>query len=131
MAALDTNILVRYLVQDDAAQLASARRLIRQCVNGGETLYIPVSVSLELEWVLRSNFSFGKDAVVRTLSTLLSAVELSFESEAALEYALALYGKGAADSTRPRRKWMGPACWPRQEPAAQRGKACRQQLGRK
>lgn len=97
MAALDTSILVRYLVQDDAAQLASAGRLIRQCVKRGETLYIPVSVSLELEWVLRSNFSFGKDAVIRTLSTLLSAVELSFESEAALEYALALYGKGAAD----------------------------------
>jgi predicted nucleic-acid-binding protein len=97
MAALHTNILVRYLVQDDAAQLASARRLIRQCVNGGETLYIPVSVSLELEWVLRSTFRFGKDAVIRTLSTLLAAVELSFESEGALEYALALYGKGAAD----------------------------------
>jgi predicted nucleic-acid-binding protein len=97
MAALDTNILVRYLVQDDAAQLAAARRLIRKCVNEGQTLYVPVSVSVELEWVLRSSFGFGKEEVVQTLSQLLAAAELSFESEGALEFALLLYKKGSAD----------------------------------
>lgn len=97
MAALDTNILVRFLVEDDAAQLAAARKLIRKCVRDGETLYVPVTVSLELEWVLRSGFGFGKDAVVATLSRLLAASELSFESEGALEVALVLYGQGAAD----------------------------------
>ena len=97
MAALDTNVLVRFLVQDDAAQLAVARRLIRKAVNAGETLFVPITVALELEWVLRSNFGFGKPAVMQTLSLLLSSVELAFESEGALEVALALYGQGAAD----------------------------------
>jgi predicted nucleic-acid-binding protein len=97
MAALDTNVLVRFLVEDDAAQLAAARKLIRQCVNAGETLFIPVTVALELEWVLRSGFGFEKPAVVQTLSQLLASVELSFESEGALEVALALYSQGAAD----------------------------------
>jgi predicted nucleic-acid-binding protein len=97
MAALDTNILVRFLVRDDAAQLASAEKLIRKCVNTGETLYVPVSVALELEWVLRSNFGFAKPTVTETLSQLLSSVELTFESEGALEVALALYGQGTAD----------------------------------
>lgn len=97
MAALDTNVLVRYLVQDDSAQLAAARKLIRKCVSEGQTLFVPVSVSLELEWVLRSNFGFTKGDVVETLSALLSAQELTFDSERALETALALYKKGQAD----------------------------------
>jgi predicted nucleic-acid-binding protein len=96
MAALDTNVLVRYLVQDDPAQLATARRLIRKCVSEGRTLYLPVSVALELEWVLRSNFGFGKDEVIHTLSRLLSSADLSFEAEGALELALLLYKKGPA-----------------------------------
>ena len=97
MAALDTNILVRFLVEDDPAQLAAAKKLIARCVRSGETLYIPITVALELEWVLRANFGFGKLAVVQTFSQLLSAAELSFESEGAVEVALALYNRGSAD----------------------------------
>ena len=68
MAALDANVLVRFLVQDDTAQLAAAPRLSRRCVIAGETLNVPVTVWLELEWVLRSNFGVSKPEVVRTLS---------------------------------------------------------------
>ena len=97
MPALDTNVLVRYIVQDDAVQLAAAKRLISRCVAEGSTLFVPLTVVLELEWVLRSGFAFGKDDVLMTLSSLLSAVELSFESERALEVALQFFRKGSAD----------------------------------
>ena len=97
MAALDTNLLIRFLVEDDAAQLAAARRLIRKCVNAGETLFVPVTVSLELEWVLRSSFGFSKGVVIQTLAQLLASIELSFESEGALEVALVLYGQSTVD----------------------------------
>jgi len=97
MAALDTNILVRFLVRDDVTQLEAARQLIRSCINEGQTLFVPLTVALELEWVLRSNFGFGKAEVIQTLSQLLSAAELSFESEDALEAAVSQYGKSAAD----------------------------------
>lgn len=97
MAALDTNVLVRFLVQDDAAQLALARRLIRNTLSAGESLFVPVTVALELEWVLRSSFRFGKPAVVQTLSQLLSTLELRFEAEGALEVALKQYSEGTAD----------------------------------
>jgi predicted nucleic-acid-binding protein len=97
VAALDTNILIRFLVEDDARQLAAAARLIRRCTASGESLYVPITVSLELEWVLRANFGFDKVAVMRTMSQLLSSVELSFQSEGALESALILYGQGSAD----------------------------------
>ncbi len=97
MAALDTNVLVRYLVADDVPQSAAARRLIRSAVRNHETLFVPLTVMLELEWVLRSSFGFTKSAVVLALSRLLSSVELSFGSEAAVEVALALYQRSAAD----------------------------------
>ncbi len=97
MPALDTNVLVRYIVQDDAAQLAAARRLISHCVAEGAPLFVPVTVVLELEWVLRARYGFGKDEVLRTLSGLFSAVELNFESERALEVALQLFRQGSAE----------------------------------
>jgi predicted nucleic-acid-binding protein len=97
MPALDTNVLVRYIVQDDATQLDLARRLINRCVSEGSTLFVPVTVVLELEWVLRSRFGFVKDEVLLTLSSLFSAAELTFESERALEVALQLFRKHSAD----------------------------------
>jgi predicted nucleic-acid-binding protein len=97
MPALDTNVLVRYVVQDDDVQLAAARRLIRKCVAEGQTLFVPATVTLELEWVLRASFEYAKDEVMGALSSLFSAAELTFESERALEVALQLYRNGTAD----------------------------------
>ncbi len=97
MPALDTNVLVRYLVQDDPAQFAAAGRLIGRCLDEGLSLFVPVTVVPELEWVLRSNFGFAKGDVLRALSSLFSASELTLESERALEVALQLYREGTAD----------------------------------
>ena len=97
MPALDANLLVRYVVQDDSAQLAAAKRLITRCVEEGQSLFVPVTVMLELEWVLRSSFEFGKDDVIQVVSSLLSAAELSFESERALEVALHLFRESTAE----------------------------------
>lgn len=97
MAALDTNLLVRFVVHDDAAQVAAAKRLVRRAVAGGQRLFVAVSVTLELEWVLRSNFAFGKAEVIAALSDLIAAEGLTFESETAIEFALVAYLQGAAD----------------------------------
>jgi len=97
MAALDTNVLVRYLVRDDPAQFAVARRLIHESLTQGLALFVPVTVFLELEWVLRSAFGFDKESIVHALSSLLSAQELRFESELALEVAVHSYREGHAD----------------------------------
>jgi predicted nucleic-acid-binding protein len=97
MPALDTNVIVRYVVQDDLAQLAAARRLIARCVREGLALFLPVTVVLELEWVLRSSFGYEKDDVLNVLASLFSAAELVIESEQALEVALQLYRESRAD----------------------------------
>lgn len=97
MAALDTNVLVRFIVEDDAAQCAAARALVGHCVAQGESLFVPVTVVLELEWVLRSRYGFAKADVLQALAALCSARELHFESERAMEVALQLYRESAAD----------------------------------
>lgn len=97
MPALDTNVLVRHVVRDDTAQLAAATRLIEDCIASGQSLFVPVTVTLELEWVLRASFEFGKDTVMQVLASLFSTAELSFESERALEVALQFYREGTAD----------------------------------
>jgi predicted nucleic-acid-binding protein len=97
MPAIDTNVLVRLLMKDDPAQLATAQRLVSSSLGTAEGLFVPVTVALELEWVLRSRFGLGKTAVLRLFSQLLSTVELRFHAESAIEWALRQYRSVSTD----------------------------------
>ena len=97
MPALDTNVLLRLLMRDDAGQLAAAQALVARSLRAGEGLFIPVTVALELEWVLRSRFGLDKASVLHTFMQLLSTVELRFESVVALEWALKQYKAATTD----------------------------------
>ena len=92
MAALDTNILVRYLVADDKKQFQTAKELIE---GGGsdQTYFVPISVIVELEWVLRSLYDQSKAQNLELLSKLLESRELEFQEEASIEIALNLYSE--------------------------------------
>lgn len=48
MRAVDTNVIIRYLTGDDPAQVVKARAII-----GREPVFVPGTVVLEVEWVLR------------------------------------------------------------------------------
>jgi len=88
MIALDTNVLVRFLVRDDAAQFERAQRLIRRESNAGEPVFISLLVLLETEWVLRSRYKLAKTEIRDTFDALLRAIDLNFEDEATIERAL-------------------------------------------
>lgn len=99
MIALDTNVLVRFLTQDDPAQSAAASDVI-----GGLTSEAPGFVSrevmVELVWVLERAYGFGRNQVATAIEGLLAAIEL--EIEAADDVGSALYryrddGFGFAD----------------------------------
>jgi predicted nucleic-acid-binding protein len=63
--ALDTNVLVRALVQDDAAQ----GRRAQACLSA-QPVYVPVTVILELEWVLRSRYGYSPKAIADAMEKL-------------------------------------------------------------
>lgn len=96
-ASLDTNVLVRLLVHDDVAQTDVARTLLTGYAQRSEALFVPSTVVLELEWVLRARYKFSKPDVLAALSTVMASVELDLESEDAMEQALANYDEGGAD----------------------------------
>ena len=67
MVAVDTNVLVRFLVDDDPDQSRAARALF-----ASEAVWIPKTVILETNWVLCSLFGLTDVEVARALSRLLS-----------------------------------------------------------
>jgi predicted nucleic-acid-binding protein len=97
MPVLDASVLMRCVVEDDAAQFGAANQIVSRCVGEGATLFVPVTVVPELEWVLRSSYGFEKDDVLLTLSSLFAAAELSFELECALQVALPLFREDSPD----------------------------------
>ncbi len=91
MAALDTNVLVRWLTNDDAKQCAIVARLFDEAINKGERLFVTVTVMLEVEWVLRARYQYDRRNVTTALNALLDVTELEFQTEPALEQALWLF----------------------------------------
>ncbi|ANH67508.1 PIN domain-containing protein [Mitsuaria sp. 7] len=97
MGAVDTNVLIRYIVQDDQRQCDAVARLRERHIQNGSKLFVPVTVLLEFEWVLRSRFSFGKDEVIAAMPNILNASDLFVEREMAMVEALAEFKLRDAD----------------------------------
>lgn len=88
MLGIDTNVVIRLIISDDAEQTRRARQLVDQALEHDEPVLVSLPVLLESEWVLRSRYGFNREAVLRIFRALLEARELSFEDEPALEEAL-------------------------------------------
>lgn len=80
MIAVDTNVLIRYLVNDDEQQAEAARVLLSKLTvdNRG---FVSREVTLELTWVLKRAYGFSRDKIATVLEQLISSQELEFETE--------------------------------------------------
>lgn len=105
MIAIDTNIVVRFLTGDDPDQSARARALI-----DSQPVFLPVTVALETDWVLRSAYDFRPSEVIRALRAFgglptvtvedAEAVAASLDlAEAGMDFADALHLTSAAQCT--------------------------------
>ena len=83
MLAIDTNLIVRYLVGDDPGQAARARRLI-----DNNDVFVCTTVLLETEWVLRSVYGFSAAQCAKALSDFAGLPGVSLEDAAAAVKAL-------------------------------------------
>ena len=90
MTALDTNVLVRIITNDDRAQAARAARFLRE----QERVFVSKTVLLELEWVLRSAYKIGPNAIISALRDVLSVFNVEIEDEALVRQAIEWYEKG-------------------------------------
>jgi predicted nucleic-acid-binding protein len=89
MLAVDTNVVVRYLVRDDEAQSARAGEII-----AGGGVFVSVTVILECEWVLRSLYGFALPEVVRALKGFCGTPGVSVGNAPAVYRALDLAALG-------------------------------------
>jgi predicted nucleic-acid-binding protein len=97
MLGIDTNVVVRLVVSDDAEQTRRARKLVEQALSRDEPVLVSLLVLLESEWVLRSRYGFNREALLGIFRALLEARELSFEDEPALEEALFRWKDGVCE----------------------------------
>ncbi|BDV34187.1 type II toxin-antitoxin system VapC family toxin [Methylocystis iwaonis] len=84
MLAIDTNVLVRFLVKDDPEQSLKARALIEQ-----ETIFVALTVLLEAEWVLRSAYRFERERLLKAFRAFAGLKTVVIQDPRALSKAIA------------------------------------------
>lgn len=97
MIGIDTNVLVRHLVQDDPRQSRVATQVITKACTREVPGYINRIVLCELVWVLESAYGYSKDDIVNVLDKLLRTSQLKIEDAQATWTAFRMYQKGKAD----------------------------------
>ncbi|NRB11567.1 MAG: type II toxin-antitoxin system VapC family toxin [Rickettsiaceae bacterium] len=80
MIAIDTNILVRYITNDDIQQSKLATKLLDKYVGQEKSIFINNIVLCELIWVLDRGYKYTKEQIIQTLKLLLSSIEFDFEN---------------------------------------------------
>jgi len=94
---VDTNVFLRFFVNDVAAQYEKARVLFEAAEAGKIKLETSELVIAEIVWVLESFYGFARKEVTEVLSTLLSSRNLKIASHARVSEAVRLYAAGHMD----------------------------------
>jgi predicted nucleic-acid-binding protein len=89
MLAVDTNVIVRFLTDDEPIQAKSARRLITS-----SPILLLDTVLLETEWVLRSLYGYPRDRIRSALCAFVAVDTVHLQPQSAAVEALEAYGAG-------------------------------------
>jgi predicted nucleic-acid-binding protein len=95
MIGLDTNILARYYIQDEAdEESASQHEAARRLIESGQALMVCKTVVLEFEWVMRGYYGFSPEETVSVLRHLLGLPQITMEDRQTVEQALSCTEQG-------------------------------------
>jgi len=92
VTALDTNVLVRYLTQDDPVQFAQVLRMLDR---KRALFFVCDLVLVETDWVLRSLYGWTGGEVADAFARLVTIHNLGFENESRLRSSLKALREGA------------------------------------
>jgi predicted nucleic-acid-binding protein len=93
VAAVDTNVLLRLLVDDDETQARDAAAFVRT----SGRVFVSHVVLVEASWVLASAYGLGRQELARTIELVLSTDAFHVERAEILGYALANFRQSTAD----------------------------------
>ena len=97
MIAVDTNVLLRYLLADDPVQTPRATRLIEDAADRGEDVFVSQIVLCETEWVLDSIYGASRQEIYSILKRLLAARPFALQDSQTVVNCLELYGEKKGD----------------------------------
>jgi predicted nucleic-acid-binding protein len=93
--AVDTNILARYYVDDPTdTEAKSQRRIAEKVMRDSDGIFVPITVVLELYWVLQAFYEFNAEDCARVIRHLVGLPNVTVEDWAAVNEAVRLYGEG-------------------------------------
>lgn len=84
MKALDTNVLIRFLVRDDATQAKAVYKIFKNAEAEKTALFLPLLVVLETIWVLESVYAVTRQELLGSFESLLLMPTLKFEAQPAV-----------------------------------------------
>ena len=97
MIGLDTNILVRYLTQDDPHQAALATQILEEELTDDDQGFIGLVVLVETVWVLRRLYKASPEEIRETINDLLGSRNIVVENRHVVAQAVAMSEKNAGD----------------------------------
>ena len=97
MIGLDTNVIVRYITQDDPKQAAKANKLIETSLSAHNPGYITLVTLVEIVWVLDSCYEQSKDSILNVIHALLTTRQIVVERADSVYIAMKRYGSGKAN----------------------------------
>ena len=85
MKAIDTNILIRFLVGDDELQAKKVYSIFKKTESEKKELFVPLLVVLEMIWVLESVYDISRTEILYSISDLLLMPIFKFDQQSALQ----------------------------------------------